>query len=152
VRLGVPRGRIAYEFFGLASALEGVAALAASTLSGIQPVLKWNPAPKSFTFAKSNLLTRWDKRYASLLDFAEANGLAPEFSCGTGVCSTCKTTLDQKVLYTTEPLAPPGEDEFLLCCAQPSGSAKTLLVLLRQTAQGLGKRYQGMAECNQARL
>lgn len=73
-------------------------------------------------FAKSGKVAAWAAAMPSLLDFAEAQGLAPEFSCRAGVCGTCACRLiEGEVDYDTEPLDPPVSGEILLCCARPRG-------------------------------
>ena len=57
----------------------------------------------------------------TLLELAEARGLAPEFSCREGSCGTCRTRLIKgAVTYLKEPTAEVGEDEVLICCAVPA--------------------------------
>ena len=56
----------------------------------------------------------------SLLDFAEAQGLSPDFSCRAGICSTCKSRLvEGEVAYFEDPLDELAADEVLLCCSKP---------------------------------
>lgn len=74
-------------------------------------------------FRKSGLTAVWDSSAASLLDFAENQGLLPEFSCRAGICGTCKSRLiSGDVAYFEEPLDELGTGEVLLCCSKPRGS------------------------------
>lgn len=120
--LGVPKARIAYEFFGPATVLdetsapEKPAATAPAAATGIasdEPVV---------SFRRSGVQAAWDAAAYSLLDFAEAQGLCPDFSCRAGICSTCKSALlSGEVEYFEEPLEELEQGEVLLCCSRPRG-------------------------------
>jgi ferredoxin-NADP reductase len=127
--LGVARNRIAYEFFGPATILDPeVSPQLSNRHSGaIVDSAVANPmtAMPVVTFVRAGIKAAWTPSH-SLLDFAEANGLTPEFSCRAGVCGTCRTKLVAgEVEYFEEPLDPPGPGEVLLCCSRPR-SAVTL--------------------------
>jgi ferredoxin len=120
--LGVPKHRIAYEFFGPATVLEPDAMRIPAVPA--QPA-RVEPAGEATTveFRKSGLTAVWDGSAASLLDFAENQGLLPEFSCRAGICGTCKSRLILgDVTYFEEPLDELGAGEVLLCCSKPRGS------------------------------
>lgn len=74
------------------------------------------------SFARTGTAATWSTTAPSLLDFAEAQGLAPEFSCRAGICGTCACRLIAgEVDYDTDPLEPPATGEILLCCTRPRG-------------------------------
>jgi uncharacterized protein len=74
------------------------------------------------TFAHSKVSVPWDDSCESLLELAEAHGLSPDFSCRSGICSTCKCELlVGEVDYFSEPLDPPEEGMALICCSRPAG-------------------------------
>lgn len=118
--LGVREERIRYEFFGKAAALKAPAAAA--------PAAAPAPGPEAadglvVTFAASGRSAVWTGAHDTLLDFAEAQGLSPAFSCRAGICSTCACRLvDGAVDYVAEPLDPPGPGTVLLCCSRPRGA------------------------------
>jgi ferredoxin-NADP reductase/ferredoxin len=146
---GVPKEQIAYEFFGPATVLEADVQAADAPLSapdsgadgttqaepqaaapaGPPPSGRdWLTLPASpasghrVEFRKSGKAASWDDSADSLLAFAEAQGLMPDFSCRSGVCGTCRTALVAgEVTYTSDPLDPPGDGEVLICCAKPKG-------------------------------
>lgn len=125
--LGVPKERIAYEFFGPATVLEPDEAVAKPVPPpAAAQVLHAAPAANgaiTVTFRKSGLSAQWVDGAESLLSLAESHGLAPEFSCRAGVCGTCKTGLvDGEVSYFEEPLDDPGAGQVLICCARPQGN------------------------------
>jgi len=72
------------------------------------------------TFARSGLSTRWDERYASVLELAEACRVPARWSCRTGVCHTCETGLLAGLVdYAPEPIDEPAPGDVLVCCARP---------------------------------
>jgi ferredoxin-NADP reductase/predicted pyridoxine 5'-phosphate oxidase superfamily flavin-nucleotide-binding protein len=74
-------------------------------------------------FSRSAKEARWQPGSGSLLELAEARGLAPEFSCRGGSCGTCKTRiLAGQVSYTSPPAVAMGADEILICCSVPAAS------------------------------
>ncbi|MFC0401627.1 pyridoxamine 5'-phosphate oxidase family protein [Paraburkholderia rhizosphaerae] len=92
-------------------------------------------APTPVVFAKSVKQTRWTPASGTLLEFAEAQGLSPEFSCRGGSCGTCRTrVVDGAVAYPNPPEYPVADHEALICCAVPaspeaSGGAPLVLDL-----------------------
>jgi ferredoxin-NADP reductase/MOSC domain-containing protein YiiM len=71
-------------------------------------------------FARSGLTVRWADRYASLLELAEACDVPVRWSCRTGVCHTCETSLmSGAVRYDPDPVDAPAEGSVLICCSQP---------------------------------
>ena len=135
--LGIARERIAFEFFGPATVLDADLAVtqpptaqdrsAAPTSS---PAYALNPATAgssgedgfAITFRKSGISATWAPKAHSLLAFAESLGLAPEFSCRSGICGTCRVGLLQgSVSYFEDPLDETGDRQVLLCCARPAG-------------------------------
>jgi ferredoxin-NADP reductase/MOSC domain-containing protein YiiM len=72
-------------------------------------------------FARSNLAIRWSDDYDSLLELAEACDVPVRWSCRTGVCHTCETTvISGEVDYSPDPVEPPADGSALICCAQPT--------------------------------
>ena len=116
--LGIDASRIHTEPFGPAPGLTpGIAATPART-----------PHPPSgqpgngatIEFARSNLAIPWSGDYTSLLELAEACDVPVRWSCRTGVCHTCETTLIAgDVQYSPDPVEPPADGSALICCSQP---------------------------------
>jgi ferredoxin-NADP reductase/MOSC domain-containing protein YiiM/ferredoxin len=77
----------------------------------------------SIEFARSDLAIPWSSDYASLLELAEACDVPVRWSCRTGVCHTCESTLIAgEVEYRPDPVEPPAEGSALICCSQPRGN------------------------------
>jgi ferredoxin-NADP reductase len=77
------------------------------------------------SFTRSGLAVRWDSRFQSLLELAEACDVPVRWSCRTGVCHTCECALiGGAVQYQPDPIEPPGEGNLLICCSQPSGDVE----------------------------
>jgi ferredoxin-NADP reductase/MOSC domain-containing protein YiiM len=73
-------------------------------------------------FSRSGLTIRWDGRYSSLLELAEASDVPADWSCRTGVSHRCETGLvDGAVEYEPQPLDDPAPGQVLLCCSRPRG-------------------------------
>src|SRR5262249_39636010 len=59
-------------------------------------------------FARSGLSLPWSDDYPSLLELAEACDVSVRWSCRTGVCHSCETTLiEGGVDYSPDPVEPP---------------------------------------------
>ena len=74
------------------------------------------------TFARSEKTVTWDGTEASLLDFAEANGIAMDSGCRAGNCGSCITALKSgNVEYLNEPGSTPETGSCLTCISIPQG-------------------------------
>jgi ferredoxin-NADP reductase/MOSC domain-containing protein YiiM/ferredoxin len=116
--MGIDGSRIHTEPFGPAPGLTpGIAATPVRTphLPAGQP----GNGP-TIEFARSNLAIPWSTDYASLLELAEACDVPVRWSCRTGVCHNCETTLIAgNVGYSPDPVEPPADGSALICCSQP---------------------------------
>jgi ferredoxin-NADP reductase/MOSC domain-containing protein YiiM len=75
------------------------------------------------SFARSGITAAWDRKFASLLELAEACDVPVRWSCRTGVCHTCMTGLiGGSITYNPEPLERPAPGNVLICCSQPNAS------------------------------
>jgi ferredoxin-NADP reductase/MOSC domain-containing protein YiiM len=119
-KLGLGGGQIMTEIFGARPALTpGIAAAAA--VPPHQPAGPPGTGPE-VAFARSGLTARWDQRYASLLELAEACDVPVRWSCRAGVCHTCESGLvSGEVGYAPDPVDDPAEGDVLICCSQPRG-------------------------------
>src|SRR6202451_2125272 len=73
------------------------------------------------SFARSGITVAWDRKFASLLELAEACDVPVRWSCRIGVCHTCMTGLiDGSIIYHPEPLERPAPGNVLVCCSQPN--------------------------------
>lgn len=113
--LGVNDARVFAEEFGPASLLRATD----ESSSRFEPLAQASEAIVEFTDSQHE--QAWSDKDGSLLDFAEAHGLTPEFGCRSGQCGACKTGLvSGAVSYLTEPSSPVNTNEVLLCCAVPA--------------------------------
>jgi ferredoxin len=71
-------------------------------------------------FLRSGIALRWDARFPSLLELAEACSVPVRWSCRSGVCHNCESGLiDGHLHYSPEPLDPPPQGIALICCSTP---------------------------------
>jgi len=70
-------------------------------------------------FSRSQVVQNWTAEAGTLLEFAEAHGLQPEFSCRSGRCGACKTRLISGEVVHQGAEITLAEDEVLMCCAKP---------------------------------
>jgi hypothetical protein len=112
--LGVREERIHYELFGPATVLKHDQQSARVTSGQIAA------GPVRVRFAASQVEAEWSPEKGTLLDLAEAAGLAPDFGCRSGICGTCAIRITcGAVDYVETPVGPRGEGEVLICCATP---------------------------------
>ncbi len=116
--MGIGASRIHTEPFGPApGSTPGIAATPARAPH--PPAGKAGSGP-TIEFARSSLAIPWDSDYGSLLELAEACDVPVRWSCRTGVCHTCETTLIAgDVEYRPDPVEPPADGSTLICCSQP---------------------------------
>ena len=120
---GADSKRIHAELFGPGESLT----------PGIAPSARPSPHPPQgppgqgpqISFTRSGLAVPWDRRFRSLLEFAEACDVPVRWACRTGVCRTCESALiGGAVDYDPAPLEVPASGSLLLCCARPSGDVE----------------------------
>ena len=77
-------------------------------------------APQSHSRV-AGLPPRGIRKFASLLELAEACDVPVRWSCRTGVCHTCMTGLiSGSIIYNPEPLESSAPGNVLVCCSQPN--------------------------------
>jgi ferredoxin-NADP reductase/MOSC domain-containing protein YiiM len=73
------------------------------------------------TFARSGISAPFPEAKRSVLELADACDVPARWSCRTGVCHTCITSLlSGEVTYAPDPLDPPAAGQVLICCARPA--------------------------------
>ncbi len=114
---GVPAQDIHYEAFGPASLVRPPPAPAASAGNALH-----------VTFSTSAKSIPWEAQYASLLEFAEAHGIAADSGCRAGSCGCCRTTLEAgEVQYTQAADADVPAGSCLLCISRPHTDVRLAL-------------------------
>jgi ferredoxin-NADP reductase/MOSC domain-containing protein YiiM/ferredoxin len=116
--MGLEASRIHTEPFGVAPGLTpGIESTAARTPH--PPAGEPGTGP-TIEFARSDLAVRWSDDYPSLLELAEACDVPVRWSCRTGVCHNCETTLIAGTVdYNPDPVEPPADGNALICCSTP---------------------------------
>lgn len=111
---GVPDAHIHFEAFGPASVKRRKAVVQAAALPGDAR------DAVVVTFAKTQQQLTWQPGMGSLLDFAEAHGIAVASGCRAGGCGSCQTTIRSgEVAYTQSPDFDPEPGSCLLCVCTP---------------------------------
>ena len=122
IQLGVADNRIFAEAFGPASLVRITEDNPNSSTAELD-----TPSEAVVNFAQSGVEQGWTPDQGTLLEFAEAHGLTPEFGCRGGSCGSCAVKLLKgKTNYTTKPTYETDDNEILLCCAIPAKSDETL--------------------------
>ena len=112
---GIPDADIHFEAFGPAS-LEPVKRGRRSALAD----------PIDVRFERSKRSLAWDGLDATLLDFAERNGIAIESGCRSGSCGTCETRIVSGTVRNTQPGAYEVAAGHCLPCISEPGCALVL--------------------------
>jgi uncharacterized protein len=106
---GVLKKNIHFEAFGPATVKK------CKDNSGTESVAKIN-----IEFQKSGKKLVWDSKSASLLDFAEANGIPIDSGCRAGNCGTCLTAIKTGTVdLVGEPGSEPESGSCLACISIP---------------------------------
>lgn len=118
----VPESRIFFESFGQSmKAIPEQPASVSGALSALQAA--------EITFAQSGKTLDWNESQGSILEFAEANGLNPDYSCRAGICGTCRCSIREgEVEYLQPPTAEMIEGSVLICISKPK-TARVVLEL-----------------------
>lgn len=116
---GVPEERIHFEAFGPAS-IKRKQAMVPAAMSAPQGAVDGGIV---VSFAQSGKQVPWSADAGSLLEFAEAQGIAVNFGCRAGACGACQTTVRAgEVAYRQPPDYDPSPGTCLLCTCTPKTS------------------------------
>jgi ferredoxin-NADP reductase/MOSC domain-containing protein YiiM len=117
---GVSGENLHTEIFG---ALESITPGVAEVIHTPHPPQGPVGTGPSVSFARSGITVKWDPKFESLLELAEACDVPVRWSCRTGVCHTCITGLiSGSITYQPEPLERPIPGNVLVCCSQPNAN------------------------------
>ncbi len=116
--LGFDASRIHTELFGPAGGV--TPGIAATPARAPHPPAGQPGNGPTIAFARSDLTIPWSGDYGTLLELAESCDVPVRWSCRTGVCHTCETTLIAgNVDYSPDPVEPPTDGSVFICCSQP---------------------------------
>jgi len=108
--LGVPESQVFFESF---SKPKAAAKTAKAPAEG-------NGASAEVTFTRSGKTAVWHPEDGTLLEFAEEQGLNPDYSCRQGICLTCACAIAEgEVEYDEDPSGTPDEGSVLICISKP---------------------------------
>jgi ferredoxin len=130
--LNIADDRIRFEAFGPASVKRsGGAALAPNAELPVAP--RDTAQSSKVVFMRTRRDATWSKQDGSLLDLAEANGVAAESMCRSGTCGACSTRLlSGEVTYPVACEAEIAPGHALICSAIPArtgaGEASTVVL------------------------
>ena len=109
--LNVLEERVFFESFG-GGKTKGKSEAASNTQGAVESA--------EVVFARSNKTVTWKPEDGTLLEFAEANGLDPDYSCRQGICHTCTCSIEEgEIEYTESPDSEPDEGSVLICVSRP---------------------------------
>ena len=112
---GVPDDRIHFEAFGPASIKRPQKLGGSQASTGESNIL--------VTFAKSGKTQPWSTSMGSLLEFAEAHGIAMNSGCRAGGCGSCQTQVNKgEVAYQQAPDFDAEPGSCLPCMCTPKTS------------------------------
>ena len=118
-KAGVPESRVFFEMFTKARQVTSDRPTAEVNGNNVEAA--------EIVFAQSNQTTIWQAAADSILEFAEANGLNPPYSCRQGICGTCECKiLEGEVEYQTTPTATVEDGSVLICISKPKTSKVVL--------------------------
>lgn len=119
--LNIADERIRFEAFGPASVKRSASIIANGTRAEA-PAPAQNAAQSSkIVFMRTGREAKWSQEAGSLLELAEANGVAVESNCRSGTCGTCSTRLlAGEVAYPSPCEAPIEPGHALICSAIPA--------------------------------
>lgn len=107
---GVPRSQVHFEAFGPAS------------VQGLSDASRLAVEPCQVEFSLAGTTLRWDGEQASLLELAEAAGVALDYGCRAGNCGECLVTVREgQVVHLHEPGAAVPAGQCLPCIGVPRG-------------------------------
>ena len=116
--VGVDPGHIHTELFGAMPSLNP--GLVGETRPAPHPPSGPPGTGPLVTFARSGVSTPFATDVHDLLQLADACDVPTRWSCRSGVCHTCVTTvLSGDVSYSPDPLDPPADGQVLICCSRP---------------------------------
>ncbi len=116
--LGFDASRVHTEVFGPAAG--ETPGIAATPARAPHPPAGPPGNGPAIAFARSDLTIPWSSGFGSLLELAESCDVPVRWSCRTGVCHTCETTLIAgNVDYSPDPVEPSAQGSVLICCSQP---------------------------------
>jgi ferredoxin-NADP reductase/MOSC domain-containing protein YiiM len=142
--IGLDASHIHTEPFGPAPGLTpGIASAPARTPH--PPAGEPGSGP-TIEFARSNLAIPWSGDYGSLLELAEACDVPVRWSCRTGVCHNCETTLIAGTVdYDPDPVEPPPPAARSSAAHGPMTTSSSICELGDQTPGGQPSpaRYRG---------
>ncbi|MFF4554369.1 MOSC domain-containing protein [Streptomyces sp. NPDC001422] len=118
--LGLDASRVHTEAFGSAGSINPGVKQTDRPAPHLPDKPPGSPTGPSVSFARSSITAPWSPGYGSLLDLAEACDVPVKWSCRSGVCHTCESSLLQgQVGYSPDPIDPPQTGNVLICCSQP---------------------------------
>ncbi|MDB9525794.1 2Fe-2S iron-sulfur cluster-binding protein [Oscillatoria sp. CS-180] len=110
---GVPREQVYFESFAKPVSQAKTAPAVATETDGVVETAE-------VVFAQSGKTAQWSADDGTLLEFAEAQGLSPDFSCRAGICLTCMCRVKEgEVAYEEPPSGTPDDGHALICVAKP---------------------------------
>ena len=109
---GVAEEDIRWESFGKRKGKKPAGKAVGDTSKTVEPI--------EIVFARSGKVGKWSSDEETVLDVAEAAGVAMDSGCRAGQCGTCATPIKQgSVTYLEEPGAQPPPGTCLTCMAIP---------------------------------
>jgi len=118
---GVPEDCVQFETFTKTARSGPTPTVEGSTEAG-HPSIQ-----TAVTFARSQRTAEWHGAHGTLLEFAEAQGLNPDFSCRAGLCGTCECRLlEGEVSYAVPPTAAVAPGSVLICISRPKTARLSL--------------------------
>lgn len=115
---GIPDRRVFFEVFGKPKT---ASSFASGSVPSEAPAAAGDASRSAeIQLARSNQSFQWQSGEGTILEFLEAKGINPPFSCRAGICLTCMSRIEAgEVEYLETPTGTPDPGSVLICISEP---------------------------------